>query len=106
MHRYHSPKQRPNLRVVDLVAKVAGVSLKRTFYTLVGVRDGDAAAQHQFGKRTLQQVLDAHKTVSIFLGGDTSIRTIVPGATILPPTPEQVVACAEAYRDMVDLEYV
>ena len=95
-----------NLRPIDLIAKVAGVSMRRTFYVLAGVRDNDVEEQRQYGKRTQSSVLNAYKLVSIYLDGGLEVEDIVPDGVVVVPTAEQIVACAHAYREMVDQQLV
>lgn len=94
------------LRPIDLIAKVAGISLRRTFFVLAGVRDNDTEAQFQYGKRTQNSVMHGFKLVSIYLDGKLDIDDVVPWNDVTVPDAGQVVACSQAYRDMVDKQLV
>jgi hypothetical protein len=96
----------PNLRPIDLIAKVAGISLRRTFYVLCGIRDNDVHAQRQYGKRTQESVMYAYKLVSVFMDDPLDLMDILPRDDIAVPTTDQVVACSAAYRTMIDQQLV
>lgn len=95
-----------NIRVVDLVAKVAGVSLRRTVCILEGIDEGDTHRQYTYGRDSLQRVGDAFRLVSECYG-ETPASLVLQGAkdaygVVQYADPLQAMACTDAYRAMAD----